>query len=213
MGRREVKKRKNPKYTHEFTDQGTGKARYYLRVPGRKLVPLPGLPWSPEFMEAREKALKDDWVAPQLGAARTRPGTVNAAIVSYYQSSAFTDGLAKSSQGMRRNILERFREAHGDKRIALLHKKAVQAILNKKTPAAASNWRKAFRGFIDHCLALDLIAVDPLAGVKLVSVKSTSSPLGAGKSVPSSRPAMRSAPERGLRMSCCCRSDSRAAMS
>ncbi len=123
-------------------------------------------------MEAREKALDGDWVAPQLGASRTKTGTVNAAIVSYYQSSAFTDGLAKSSQDMRRAILERFREAHGDKRIALLHKKALQAILNKKTPAAASNWRKALRGFIDHCLSLDMITVDPLAGVKLVSIKS-----------------------------------------
>ena len=168
-----MKKRKNPKYTHEFTDQGTGKPRYYLRVPGRKLFPLPGLPWSPEFMEARERALKEDWVAPPLGASRTKAGTVNAAIVSYYQSSAFTDGLQQSSQRMRRAILERFREAHGDKRIALLHKKAMQAILNKKSPAAASNWRKALRGFIDHCISLDMIAVDPLARVKLVAIKSS----------------------------------------
>jgi integrase len=117
-------------------------------------------------------ALKEEWIAPQLGASRTKAGTVNAALVSYYQSSAFTDGLADSSQRMRRAILERFREAHGEKRIALLHKKAMQAILNKKSPAAASNWRKALRGFIDHCMALDMIAVDPLAGVKLVSIKS-----------------------------------------
>jgi integrase len=166
-----VKGRKNPKYTHGFIDHD-GKPRFYLRVPGRKRVPLPGLPWSPEFMEAREKALQGDWVAPQLGASRTKAGTVNAAIVSYYQSSAFTDGLADSSQRMRRAILERFREAHGEKRIALLHKKAMQAILNKKSPAAASNWRKALRGFIDHCLSLDMIKIDPLAGVKLVSIKS-----------------------------------------
>ncbi len=62
-------------------------------------------------MEARERALKEDWVAPQLGASRTKPGTVNAALVSYYQSSAFTDGLSKSSQKMRRAILEQFAEA------------------------------------------------------------------------------------------------------
>jgi hypothetical protein len=139
-------KRKNPKYTHGFTDH-LGKPRYYLRLPGQKRVPLPGLPWSPEFMEAREKAIKGEWTAPELGASRTKVGTVNAAIVSYYQSSAFTDGLAGSSQQMRRAILERFREAHGEKRIALLHRKALQAILNKKSPAAASNWRKALRGF------------------------------------------------------------------
>jgi integrase len=164
-------KRKNPKYTHGFVDHD-GKPRFYLRMPGRKRVPLPGLPWSPEFMETRQRALQGDWTAPEIGASRTKAGTVNAAIVSYYQSSAFKDGLSPSSQKMRRAILERFREDHGDKRIAPLHKKALQAILNKKSPAAASNWRKALRGLIDHCLTLDMIAVDPLAGVKLVPIKS-----------------------------------------
>src|SRR4030088_3329253 len=98
-------------------------------------------------MEARQKALKGAWAAPQLGSSRTKVGTVNAAQVSHYQASAFRDGLAESSQKMRRAILKRFREEHGDKRIALVHKKAIQAILNKKSPAAASNWRKALRGF------------------------------------------------------------------
>jgi hypothetical protein len=72
---------------------------------------------------------------------------------------------------MRRAVLERFREANGEKRMALLHRKALQAILNKKS-AAASNWRKALRGFLDHCIALDMIKIDPLAGIKLVSIKS-----------------------------------------
>jgi integrase len=169
MGRGAVN-RKNPKYTHGFVDHD-GKARFYLRAPGRKRVPLPGLPWSPEFMEARHKALNGDWNLPQLGAKRTKAGTVSASLVSYYQSTAFTS-LALSSQKMRRAILERFRQEHGDKQIGTLPKKALQAILNKKTPAAASNWRKALRGFIDHCLALEMLAVDPLAGVKLVSIKS-----------------------------------------
>jgi len=162
---------KYPKYTHGFVDHD-GTPRFYLRLPGRKRVPLLGLPWSPEFMEARERALAGDWTAPELGSSRTKAGTVNAALVSYYQSSAFTDGLAASSQRMRRVILERFREEHGEKRIALLHKKALQAILSKKSPAAAANWRKALRGFIDHCSSLDMLTTDPLVGVKLVSVKS-----------------------------------------
>ena len=73
---------------------------------------------------------------------------------------------------MRRAILERFREEHGDKRIALMHKGALQTILNKKSPAAAANWRKALRGLIDHALSLDMLATDPLVGVKLTPVKS-----------------------------------------
>jgi integrase len=164
-------KRKNPKFTHEFIDHD-GKPRFYLRVPGRKRVPLPGLPWSPEFMEAREKALAGDWNAPPIGANRTKAGTVNAAIISYYQSTAFTEGLAKSTRTSRRAILERFRNEHGDKRIALLHKSALQAILNKRSAAAAKNWKKALRGFLDHCLSLDMIAADPLVGIKLTKTKS-----------------------------------------
>src|SRR5262252_8656396 len=34
-----------------------GKPRWYFRRPGFKQMPLPGLPWSPEFMAAYEEAL------------------------------------------------------------------------------------------------------------------------------------------------------------
>jgi site-specific recombinase XerD len=123
-------------------------------------------------MAAYERAKSGHWTAPQLGASRTVPGTVNAGLVSYYQSGGW-DALAESSQKMRRNILEKFRGDHGDKRIALMLGSALQVIVNKKTPAAQRNWKKALRGFIDHCLALGMMKVDPLAGVKLVKMKTT----------------------------------------
>jgi intergrase/recombinase len=110
--------------------------------------------------------------SPTRHAPGTVAGTVNAALISYYQSTAFA-ALAKSTRGNRRAILERFRNDHGDKRIALMHKQALQNILNGKRPAAQRNWKKALRGFIDHCLSLDMIKVDPLAGIKLVKMKKT----------------------------------------
>jgi integrase len=162
-----------PKYTHGFIDHD-GKARFYLRVPGRKKqIPLPGLPWSPEFMEARETALNNGSAPIQIGASRTKTGTVNAAIIGYYQSPIFKQGLAASTQTSRRAILERFREAHGDKPIKLMHRKALQLILNKKSAAAAKNWRKALRGLIDYSISIDMIESDPLLGLKLAKVKST----------------------------------------
>ena len=68
-----------------------GKAVFYLRLPGAKKIRLRAHPGSPEFMTAYEAA-RAGKESPALGAGRTIPGTVNAAIVGYYQSSSFKDG-------------------------------------------------------------------------------------------------------------------------
>lgn len=162
---------KKPRYTRGFIDRH-GKPRFYLRRPGQKQMPLPGLPWSPEFMAAYEAAMKGGWERPELGSSRTIAGTVNAAIVSYYNSCADFRSLADGTKMMRRAILERFREAHGDKRIALLDQRALAAILFKKSPFAARNWLKAIRGLLKHAVATDLRKDDPTAGIKLHSIKS-----------------------------------------
>jgi hypothetical protein len=170
MGRDREMKRKNPPHVHGYVDQH-GKAKFYFRRAGQPKVRLVGLPWSPEFMEAYEAAKGGRSAAIEIGANRTVPGTVNAAIVSYYQSTAFTKGLAESSKKSRRAILERFREEHGEKRVALMHSLALQAILNNKSPAAQRNWKKALRGFLNHCLSLKMIKVDPLGGVTMARMK------------------------------------------
>ncbi|WOH53835.1 hypothetical protein [Bradyrhizobium sp. sBnM-33] len=166
-------KRKNPPHVHEYTNRH-GKVVFYYRRPSQKKVRLKidegVLPWSPTFMEAYELA-KGAGAPIELGAGRTIPGTVNASIVSYYHSSAFRDGLAKSTQYSRRAILERFRGDHGDKRVALMHSTALQNIFNSKSPAAQRNWMKALRGWVDHCLSLKMIRKDPLAEVKLTKLK------------------------------------------
>jgi hypothetical protein len=74
-----------PKYTHGYINRH-GKPCFYLRRPGHKKVRLPGLPWSPEFMQARELALQGNGGKIEIGASQTIAGTVGAALVSYYQS-------------------------------------------------------------------------------------------------------------------------------
>ena len=101
-----------PKFVQQFIDRN-GKPRFYLRRPGFKSVPLPGLPWSPQFMEVYEAALSGQ--PSQIGASRTKPGTVSAAIIGYYYDQSFL-ALAPSTQRPLRGILERFRAEHGDKR-------------------------------------------------------------------------------------------------
>jgi hypothetical protein len=161
-------KRRYPKHTYGFVDRH-GHARFYFRKPGCKRAALPGLPWSPEFMAAYEAALRADNAG--VGEARTISGTVNAALVAYYQHPSFTDALAKVTQQNRRAILENFRRDHGDKRVGLMHAQALQAVMSHKTPAAQRNFKRAMRGFLDFCMAQHFIKVDPLAGTKLSKMK------------------------------------------
>lgn len=121
-------------------------------------------------MEVYERVLRE--CAPiEIGAKRTKPGTINAALIGYYQSIEFTETLARSTQQNRRAILEAFRVEHGDKRVALMHATALQNIVNRKRPAAQRNFKKAMRGFIDHCMSRNLIKVDPLEGMKFSKMK------------------------------------------
>jgi hypothetical protein len=59
---------------------------------------------------------------------------------SYYRSSDFRD-LKASTQSVRRNIIERFRNGHGNKPVARLERRHIKDIIGTKaeTPEAANN--------------------------------------------------------------------------
>jgi hypothetical protein len=118
--------RRLPKYVHGYIDRH-GKPRHYLRRPGRKEVPLSGLPWSSEFMEAYQAAMSSAPVV-MVGANRTKPGMVEEAVARYLGSATFMT-FAPSSQGMRRRILEKLRIEHGDKRLRKLEQAHVGRLL------------------------------------------------------------------------------------
>jgi hypothetical protein len=136
------------RYVNSFPDRH-GKLRHQCRIPGRKSFGLPGVPGSVEFMEAYQAAVAGAPVSrTDLGAGRTRTGTVNAAVVGYYKDKLFTEALAPESQRMRRAILERLRNEHGEKRIALLTKAHIVKLLGPMTPHAQKNWLKTMRGLM-----------------------------------------------------------------
>jgi hypothetical protein len=143
---------KLPRYVHAYTDR-LGKPRFYYRRKGAKSAPPPGLPWSPDFMAAyaaAEAAIGTPLPPGPIGASRTLPGSLNAALVKYYQSSVFTEGLAKSTQGPRRALLERFRKERGDRPLRELQHKHVQAIISKlSSPAVQRNMLRALRHFLN----------------------------------------------------------------
>jgi integrase len=174
MGQRHMTRIKL-QYIHEFRDRH-GKLRRYVRLPNGKRLPLPGAPGTAEFMEAYHAALAGE-ASPgrkEIGASRTVPGTINAAVVSYFNSVAF-QAMAPESRRTRRGILEHFRAEHGDKRIALLQRSHVDRMVAAKaaTPAAARNFLAALRVLIAHCILVEGWRTDnPTQGVKLPQIKS-----------------------------------------
>jgi len=157
-------------YIKAWVDKKTGKPYWRFRRRGYKEITLPGLPGSREFMAAYQQAL--DRPQMPIGAKRTKAGSVNAALVGYYDSTMFFGSLAPGTQAMRRAILERFRAEHGDKPIAELPPKFISLTLNKLGPSAARNWFKAIRHLMQYAVAADLCKADPTQGLKLPKVKS-----------------------------------------
>jgi integrase len=161
---------KLPPYVHAFIDRHS-KPRFYLRRFGFKRVPLPGLPWSPDFMEKYEAALAN--ASPiVIGVRRTRPGTVDDAVARYLDSLAFA-GLAPTTRSKRRAVLERFRVEHGDKRISKLRPDHVSNLLGTLRPFAQRNVLKALRALMAFALSDGLVDVDPTIGIKLDRIKDT----------------------------------------
>src|SRR5262249_9321563 len=106
----------------------------------------------------------------EIGKTRSAPGTVSAAIASYYTDNRFTS-LAPGTQKKRREILESFRTEHGDKRLAGLQKQHVAAILGAKKPFAARNWLTALRGLMQFAVATGLVSRDPTAAFEPAKAK------------------------------------------
>jgi integrase len=180
------------KYLNAFRDRH-GRLRHYFRRPGCKSVALPGLPGSTEFMEAYRAALEGE-TAPrtEIGASRTEPATVSAFVLAYLDcsptSTSHFKNLATETQRTRRNILENFREAHGDKRVyrtethgrrvMLLTREHVQRIVNEKsdTPFAQRNFLNTLRALFRWAVAEGRVPDDPTLGVTRQQIKSTGYP-------------------------------------
>ena len=166
-----------PKFVQGFVDR-YGKPRFYFRRPGFERVALPGLPWSPEFMAAREMALAGQPM--QIARAAVKPGTIRALAISYYNSVAFRS-MQASTQGVYRNIIDRFCEQtdakghpYADKHAATLQREHVVKLMAVRAdkPDSANGLRKALRAMMSHAIEIGLRKDDPTQGVKPIKPKS-----------------------------------------
>ncbi|MCS3496199.1 integrase [Bradyrhizobium japonicum] len=156
-------KLKMPPYVDRFVDRG-GAPRYYFRKRGGPRIPLPGLPWSAEFMAAY-KAAAEGQGAVSKGTHAIVRGSVEAAIIGYLGSNDWKQ-QAQTSRELRKPIIERFRLDYGVHKLRALRRSHVQQIIADKTPSAQSNWLKALRHFAGWAMRENLIATDPCAGVQ-----------------------------------------------
>jgi integrase len=155
-----------------------GKLRHTFRRTGHKRVSLPGSPGSSTFMEKYNELLEKTGGSPttvEIGASRTKAGSVDASIVAYYKDDAFTKALAPATQKMRRPILDHFRECrtpkgrrYGENSIATLRPTDIIVLLKGKTRDAQRNWLKTLRGWMAFVISQKMRTDDPSAGLKPV---------------------------------------------
>ena len=155
------------KYVNGFANRArkSERIRYYFRRRGCKAIPLLGSPGSEEFLAAYAAALATiPGQVNEVGASRTLPGTFNALIVSYYKSAEWL-ALEEDTRKTRRRIIERFRERHGNKSVALLRQDHILLMLAAiEKPSAKRHWLKAIRGLMRSAIPT-MRKDDPTANV------------------------------------------------
>ena len=163
-------------YVNSFID-ARGKRRHQFRRKGHKKVTIKGRPGSPEFMEHYHALLDQTGGSTiEIGASRTKAGTVNAVAVALFKHDTFTKGLAKATQGPWRRMIDRFREfktpsgrIYGENRISTIEQRSIVTFLEGKTANAQKNSLKAVRFLIRFARSQgELVRGDPTEGIELL---------------------------------------------
>lgn len=117
-------------------------------------------------MAAYQAALATSAPRADIGERRNAPGSVAALVAAYANSARFKHEIAPETRRTQWAILQRFRDEHGDKRVATLRREHVVAILSSKKPYPRRNWLKAVRPIMQFAVSIGMIAVDPTEGLK-----------------------------------------------
>src|SRR5262245_14254129 len=156
-----------------------GKVDHYFRRAGQKLVRLPGLPDSDEFMLAYNTALGTlvTQVKTEPGSVRTRPATVAALIARFIASGAFQIARG-STQTQYMRILNMLRDQFGDLAIGKLERAHIKLMLEAKAtvPTVARTMLRILRLLIVDAIDSGFRKEDPSIGLKVKLPKSDGFP-------------------------------------
>src|SRR5215510_3054775 len=139
-------------YIHEYRDRH-GRLRRYVRRPGTRRISLPGLPGSPEFMQAYSDAVAGT-PAPVRG--RHKPGTLGALAAEFQKSAEFAN-LKPSSQATYRTVLGPVLERDGHRLVRDLPTDKARKILQEigeHRPGMANLTRAVLRRMFRFAIAV-----------------------------------------------------------
>lgn len=149
-----------------------GNVRVYLRLPGKPKVRLHEEPGTPEFDAEYRRATAGEIKPKITGPARKpiAPGSLRALCVAYY-GSAESKRLEPRSRHVRRLILDRLCEQHGEKPAALMEPRHVRTMRDAKagTPEAANSIVKALRAVFRHAVLAGLVVRNPAREIEYLA--------------------------------------------
>jgi integrase len=154
------------KFVQGFTAP-SGQVYFYFRRPGMRRIRLPGLPGSEQFMQAYQLALAAGEGVKGVGASRNPHGSIAALIGLYADTADFKFGIAASTREARWRILNHLRDEHGTKRVALLRREHVKAILNGRPPFAQRNWLDVLKPLLEFAVSIGWTKENPAQGIKV----------------------------------------------
>jgi integrase len=168
-----MKRRGLPKFASEYKNQhGVWTVR--LRRKGWPTVYPKSNPSTDEFAEEYRR-----WLGGQLeiGGARTKPGSLRALVVDYFNASDFRS-LKASTSSVYRNIIERLCEETGTTGIKIgdmpavaMKREHIVKLMAKRKPHAANRLRKILRNLMRHAIEIGMRKDDPTQTIKLFKSK------------------------------------------
>ena len=151
------------KYIHTYRDK-TGRVWRYVRRPGMPQVRLPGLPGSPEFMEAYSSAITGAAMPKGRG---YKAGSLGALVERYYQSVEFAN-LKPKSQALYRQALSPHVERDGHRIAADLPIDKARKIIEEigtKAPGMANLTRSVLGAVFEFAISCGLRTDNPFKRV------------------------------------------------
>jgi|SRR5262245_17590486 len=150
-------------FVHEYRDRH-GRLRRYVRKPGSRRIPLPGLPGSPEFMEAYQSAIGSVGIARPNRACE---GTLGALAEQFFGSPEFAN-LKSSSQVVYRKALDAVLTRHGHRMVRDLPPDKARKVIEEigaRAPGMANLARAVLLKLFEYAITIGARVDNPFERV------------------------------------------------